>query len=187
MKTKYRIVTDFNKGYTVEKWTLLWPFWNVMSEPDKTPFSFPRIDAANNFIDDQKARSNFKKEIVKFKSDQELHEKQKQENKEKLKELEKIVWNDLLNYDTTKIQFVYLPAFIWDTTSKKVIDFDIFTPQEESYKIANTSLCRISDEYTIDDFFENNKGKNIVFLVNYEIPSIYFEGDGIKMIRVFVD
>lgn len=72
---------------------------------------------------------------------------------------------ELKKYDTEKVSITSQPVFLWDCEAKEVVTIEK-EDRKQYYKQMQVSIFQLSETYDLDKWFEDKKGRNIVFYLN---------------------
>jgi hypothetical protein len=84
---------------------------------------------------------------------------------------------ELKNYDTELVSIVAQPVFLWDCEDKSVVTEER-GDRKQYYKPMVVQTFQLSENYNLDKWFEDRKGRNIVFYLNGD--SIFWEENRLR-------
>lgn len=84
---------------------------------------------------------------------------------------------ELKNYDTEKVSITAQPVFLWDCEVKEVVTVEK-EDRKQYYEPKRVQSFQLSETYNLDKWFEDKKGKNIVFYMNGD--SLFWEQNRLR-------
>jgi hypothetical protein len=84
---------------------------------------------------------------------------------------------ELEKYNTYNISITAQPVFLWDSEAKEIVTTEN-EDRRQYYRPKRVSTFQLSENYSLDKWFEDRKDKNIIFYLNGD--SIFWEQNRLR-------